>query len=100
MVVEMRWLSILFAIFSICYGFRTIYQFLLGDFYKYIPNMIVRWHGVNLSPIVFDIIPICAILIMHHMNFKNKRSESRQHPYFGNRTESETSIEGNYNLEP
>ena len=100
MVVEMRWLSILFAIFSICYGFRTIYQFLLGNFHNYVPNMYVRWQGVALLPIVFDIIPICAILIMHHMNFRNKRTESRQHPYFGNRTESEISIDNDCNLEP
>ena len=73
MEVEMRWLSILFAIFSICYGLRTVYQFLLGDFHIYVPDMIFRWHCVNLLPIVFDVIPICAILIMHHLNFRTPR---------------------------
>ena len=71
MVIEMSWLSILFAIFSICYGLRTIYQFLLGEFHNLVPDMIFRWNCVNLLPIVFDIIPICAILVMHHMNFKS-----------------------------
>ena len=70
MVVEMTWLSILFGVFSICYGLRTVYQYGLGHYNTIITNMVVRWNFVNILPLLFDIFPICAILTMHHMNFR------------------------------
>ena len=95
MASEMRWLSILFAVFSICYGLRTGYQFGLGQFKNIIPNMVVRWHFVNLVPIIFDLFPICAILIMHHLNFRQMpRKDSSggsmtgRHPYHENESQA------------
>ena len=70
MSVEMRWLSILFAVFAVSYGLRTVYQYELGDFKNWVPSMVTRWHFVNTLPLIFDIFSIGAILIMHHLNFR------------------------------
>ena len=72
MSVEMRWLSILFAVFAVSYGLRTLYQYELGEdnFRIWVPSMVTRWHFVNTLPLIFDIFSIGAILIMHHLNFR------------------------------
>ena len=45
--------------------------------------MITRWHFVNTLPLLFDILSIGAILVMHHMNFRNT-SKAEGHPYHTN----------------
>ena len=77
MSVEMRWLSVLFAVFCVSYGLRMAYQFELGHFKDWVPNMIVRWHFVNTLPLIFDVFSIGAILIMHHLNFRPKKNKER-----------------------
>ena len=77
----MMWLSILFAVFLFSYGLRTVYQYGLGKFRNIVPDMITRWHIVNTTPLIFDILSIGAILVMHHLNFR-KSGKSEGHPYF------------------
>ena len=81
---EMMWLSILFAVFLVSYGARTIYQYFLGSFKDAVPDMITRWHFVNTLPLVFDILSIGAILVMHHLNFRNPNN-GEGHPYYSER---------------
>ena len=81
---EMMWLSILFAVFLVSYGLRTIYQYFLGSFKDIVPDMITRWHFVNTLPLIFDILSIGAILIMHHLNFRNP-GKGEGHPYYTDR---------------
>ena len=38
--------------------------------------MVVRWHFMNTMPILFDILSIGAILVMHHMNFKERSNKT------------------------
>ena len=47
--------------------------------------MITRWHFVNTLPLLFDILSIGAILVMHHMNFRNT-IKADGHPYYTNRS--------------
>ena len=82
---EMMWLSILFAVFLVSYGARTIYQYFLGSFRDYVPDMITRWHFVNTLPLIFDILSIGAILVMHHLNFR-KPHRGEGHPYYAERS--------------
>ena len=101
MIVEMRWLSILFGVFSICYTLRAVYQYGLGSYNKIVTNMVVRWHLVNTLPLLFDIFPICAILTMHHMNFQERKDKDSRglsidgrHPYHTNRDTITTETDG------
>jgi len=70
----MQWLSVLFAVFGISYGLRTVYQWGLGSFHDLVPNMVVRWHFVNCMPVIWDIFSIGAIVIMHHINFRPRKN--------------------------
>ena len=79
MSVEMRWLGVLFAVFCVSYGLRMAYQYELGNFKDWVPNMVTRWHFVNTMPIIFDIFSIGAIVIMHHLNFHPKKNKGRSY---------------------
>ena len=72
---EMSWLSVLFAVFCVSYGLRMAYQYELGHFRDWVPDMVTRWHFVNTLPLIFDIFSIGAIVIMHHLNFRPKKKD-------------------------
>ena len=65
-------LRLLYAIFFICYGLRTIYQYFYGDYRKIFESIIVRYYFLNGLPLIWDILSIVSILVMHHYTYSEK----------------------------
>ena len=78
MVLEMTRLTILFAVFCVSYGLRTVYQYYLGNWRNVVNSQLIRWHLVNTLPLVWDILSIGSILIMHHLTFNADKKVSRE----------------------
>ena len=75
MILEIKSLSILFASFMIAYALRTVYQLFLG-YYKNLDafsDPYLRWWLQNYLWIIWDIVSIVSILVLHHINFKDKK---------------------------
>ena len=69
---QMSRLRLLYAIFFICYGLRTIYQYFYGDYRKIFESIVVRYYFLNGLPLIWDILSIAAILVMHHYTYSEK----------------------------
>ena len=71
---QMCRLRFLYAIFFICYGLRTIYQYFYGSYYKMaiFSSQVVRYHFLNTLPLIWDILSIVSILVMHHYTYSEK----------------------------
>ena len=83
-------LQILYAVFFLCYGLRTAYQFELGDFrnWKLLQSQAVRYYWLNALPLIWDILSITSILMMHYFVFNEKCQYSEQ--------EDQPATENNY----
>ena len=77
MILEVKSLSILFASFMLAYTLRTFYQMWLGQYKNlaFLSNPYVRWWIMNYLWIIWDIVSIISILILHHVNFREKKYE-------------------------
>ena len=69
---QMCRLRFLYAIFFICYGLRTVYQYFYGSYYKVVTSQIVRYYFLNSLPLIWDILSIVSILVMHHYTYSEK----------------------------
>ena len=65
-------LRFLYAIFFICYGLRTIYQYFYGSYHEVVTSQIIRYHFLNTLPLIWDILSIVSILVMHHYTYSEK----------------------------
>ncbi len=68
---EAKMFNWFFFIFFMCYFLRTVYLWLLGKwrYTRAFNTVFSRYLMIDILPMIWDIVPICAILIIHVREF-------------------------------
>lgn len=74
---EERTVIVLASIFSGVYILRAVYNIWYGRYYEIVCSRYIRFIITDTLPVLWDLPPICSILVLHHMNFKTNRKPPR-----------------------